>query len=391
MPATAPFYLRAGAAKGEAPREAAELSLMALADLERKASAGDARAQVSLARTLDSQGRHSEAVDWLARAGQAGDLEALTLLGLRLITGENAPLLPASGVGLLGDAAQAGGADAAAHLAVLIGGGIHARQSWDGALDCLQRSAELGCGSSGRQLQILAGAEAGDGPDSWRRLRQAVDLDPWLRPAASEVLSDSPPVRSVRGLIPAQACAWVIEQSEARLAPAELYDPVTGKPVPGTETRLNRIANFSLTDTCLLNILIQARMSTAVGIPFHMMEPFAVLHYAVGEEYGEHVDYLDPAIPAYAREMQRSGQRVATCLIYLNEGYEGGQTEFPQLGVSFKGGRGDALIFFSADPATGRPDPRAVHAGRTPTSGQKWLLSQFFRNRPMVGAGVSQR
>ena len=364
---------------------------MALAELERKASAGDARAQVALARTLDEQARHGEAIDWLARAGQGGDIEALTLLGLRLITGENAPLLPAGGVGLLGDAAQAGGADAAAHLAVLIGGGIYARQSWDGALDCLQRAAELGCRNSGRQLQILAGAQAGDGPDPWRRLRQAIDLDPWLRPAASEVLSDSPPVRSVRGLIPSPACAWVIEQSEARLAPAELYDLATGKPVRGTETRLNRIANFSLTDTCLLNILIQTRMSGAVGIPFHMMEPFAVLHYAVGEEYGEHVDYLDPAIPAYAQEMERSGQRVATCLIYLNEGYEGGQTEFPQLGVSFKGRLGDALIFFSADPATGRPDPRAVHAGRTPTSGQKWLLSQFFRNRPMVGAGVSQR
>ena len=364
---------------------------MALADLERRASSGDARAQVALARTLDEQGRHSEAVDWLARAGQAGDIEALTLLGLRLITGENAPLLPANGLGLLGDAAQAGGADAAAHLAVLIGGGIHARQSWGGALDCLQRSAELGSGSAGRQLQILAGAEVGGGPDAWRRLREAIDLEPWLRSAPSEALSSSPVIRSTRDLIPAQACAWVIEQAKARLVRAELYDPATGRPVPGTDTRLNRIANFSLTDTCLLNILIQARISAVVGVPFHMMEPFAVLHYTVGEEYGDHVDYLDPAIPAYAQEMVRSGQRVATCLLYLNEDYEGGHTEFPQVGISFKGGRGDALIFFSADPATGRPDPRTVHAGRPPTAGQKWLLSQFFRNRPMVGAGVNQR
>ena len=168
---------------------------------------------------------------------------------------------------------------------------------------------------------------------------------------------------------------------------AELYDPKTGQPVLGAETRLNRIANFNLADTQLLNILVQARMAAVLGAPMAMLEPFAVLHYAPGEEYGEHVDYLDPAIPAYAAELERMGQRVATCLIYLNDGYEGGETEFPQLGLKFKGGKGDALVFASADMA-GRPDPRTVHAGRTPASGEKWLLSQFFRNRPMVGNQV---
>ena len=116
-----------------------------------------------------------------------------------------------------------------------------------------------------------------------------------------------------------------------------------------------------------------------------MLEAFAVLHYAPGEAYGEHVDFLDPAIPAYAAELAQRGQRVATCLIYLNDDYEGGETEFPKLGLSFKGGKGDALIFFSTDPS-GHPDRRTVHAGRTPTSGEKWLLSQFFRDRPVVGA-----
>ena len=118
-----------------------------------------------------------------------------------------------------------------------------------------------------------------------------------------------------------------------------------------------------------------------------MLEPFAVLHYAPGEEYGEHYDYLDPAIPAYAAELAQRGQRVATCLMYLNDDYEGGETDFPKLDVSFKGKKGDALIFFSVD-ASGRPDARTVHAGRTPTRGEKWLLSQFFRNRAVVGGQV---
>ncbi len=127
-------------------------------------------------------------------------------------------------------------------------------------------------------------------------------------------------------------------------------------------------------------------MAAVLGAPMAVLEPFAVLHYQPGEEYGEHVDFLDPAIPAYAAELAQRGQRVATCLIYLNDGFEGGETAFPRLGLSYKGSKGDALIFLSTD-ASGRPDPRTVHAGRTPTSGEKWLLSQFFRNRPVVGAG----
>jgi prolyl 4-hydroxylase len=361
---------------------------MTLADLERRAAAGDVEAQRALAQGLDAQGRHTEAIDWWARAGQSGDAQALTVLGIRLTTGHNAPLLPAQGVQLLADAAQAGGAEAAGHLAALAGAGFHMRQSWTGALDLLLRSAELGSVSAQRKLEILSGR----GPDSagegrWRNLREAVDLAAWTRAPAPAALSVSPRIFSVKALIPPAACAWVIEQSAHRLARAELYDPETGKPVLGTETRLNRIANFAMADTCLLNLMIQARMSAAAGLPFNRSEAFAVLNYAVGEEYGEHVDFLDPAIPSYAQELARMGQRIATCLIYLNEGYEGGETEFPKLGLSFKGGQGDALIFFSADPVSGRPDPRTVHAGRTPTSGQKWLLSQFFRNRPVIGPG----
>jgi TPR repeat protein len=271
------------------------------------------------------------------------------------------------------------------HLAVLIGGGFYARQNWPVALDLLQRAADAGSASAQAQLQLLAGAPRGD--RSWANLRQDIDLAAWTRAPQPRTLSASPRVQAVENLIAPAVCDWIIAQCAEKLVRAELYDPATGRHAPGTETRLNQIANFNLAETNLANLLVQARMAAALGAPMPMLEPFAVLNYAPGEEYGEHFDYLDPAVPAYAAELAQRGQRVATCLIYLNDDYEGGETEFPKLGLSFKGRKGDALIFFSADPS-GRPDPRTVHAGRTPTSGQKWLLSQFFRNRPVVGGGT---
>jgi hypothetical protein len=351
-------------------------------DLERRASAGDLAAQKALADQLDAEGRHTDAIDWLARAAKTGDAEALARLGVRLLTGLNAPFLPADGARLLGNAAQAGSPDAMERLAVLIGGGFYARQSWHAALDLLAGAAEKGSAAARAQLNLLAGP--GPASRSWRDAAGAIDIGAWTRAPQPRVLSASPRVIALEGLIPPQICDWIREQSAPRLTRAELYDPATGQPVKSTETRLNRIANFGLAETCVLNLLVQARMAAVLGAPMAMLEPFAVLHYAPGEEYGEHVDFLDPAIPAYAAELARAGQRVATCLIYLNDDYEGGETEFPQLKLSFKGKKGDALVFISADPS-GAPDRRTVHAGRTPTSGEKWLLSQFFRNRPAVG------
>ena len=52
-----------------------------------------------------------------------------------------------------------------------------------------------------------------------------------------------------------------------------------------------------------------------------------------------------------ARDLAARGQRAATFLIYLNDGYEGGATQFPRLDWQYRGGRGDALLFSNTDAA----------------------------------------
>jgi prolyl 4-hydroxylase len=104
------------------------------------------------------------------------------------------------------------------------------------------------------------------------------------------------------------------------------------------------------------------------------------MHYEVGQEFRVHHDFFDVNIPGHAREAAARGQRALTVLVYLNDGYEGGHTAFPHLGRSFKGRKGDALIFWNVDES-GAPDWRTLHAGTAPTSGEKWLLSQWIRIR----------
>ena len=103
-----------------------------------------------------------------------------------------------------------------------------------------------------------------------------------------------------------------------------------------------------------------------------------MLHYAPGQEFKPHFDFLDPDIPSDADEIARRGQRNMTLLVYLNDDYTGGETEFPVLGLRYKGRKGDALLFRNLDSA-GAPDRRMLHAGLTPVTGEKWLLSQWTR------------
>jgi prolyl 4-hydroxylase len=130
--------------------------------------------------------------------------------------------------------------------------------------------------------------------------------------------------------------------------------------------------------------LLRERMAPLAAAPVAMFEGAKVLHYEPGQRFALHADFLEITTPALVREVEKRGQRVTTFLVYLNDDYDGGETDFPRLGFRFKGARGDALLFSNVD-AAGAPDYKTVHAGLAPTRGEKWLLSQWIRNRPVAG------
>src|SRR5690606_34966881 len=152
-----------------------------------------------------------------------------------------------------------------------------------------------------------------------------------------------------------------------------------------SETRTNTAAGFNLMDTDLVQLMVQTRIAASIGWPIPNMEAPTVLHYDVGEEITNHFDFVDPSLPDYVEEVRTRGERVITFLVYLNDDYEGGETDFPRLGVSHKGKLGEALYFVNALPS-GEPDRRTLHAGRPPSRGEKWIFSQFIRNKRILSA-----
>jgi len=343
-------------------------------------------AALTLAEQHDLAGRHDDAVNALARATQAGDLDAMTELGKRLVIGDRAPLLPADGARFLRDAAAAGHAEAAVRLATLAALGAHVPQDWNEAFGLLVFAAERGSESARGQLQTLAGSPpaAAEDPAHWRRVAERIDLRQWLTAPAGTTLCASPLVRMFPEFVTDAVCAWLIERARPELKRALIYDPVGGKD-KADHMRTNSAAGFDLVHADVVQVVVQSRISAAIGIPIQHMEGPTILHYAPGEQITNHYDFVNPRIPNYAAEIAERGQRIITFLIYLNEEYEDGETDFPQLALRFRGGKRGGLAFANALPS-GEADLRMVHAGLPPRDGDKWLLSQFVRNRVVLGA-----
>ncbi len=304
------------------------------------------------------------------RSKYAGNPQAITSLGARLVVGRDSPCSPVDGEALLNEAAQQGDADAWCYLAVLAAAGVGRAQSWTDAFDALVRAADLGSAHAVQQYLLLG--DAG--------VASVADVERWLSPAACRVLHESPRFAAHAGFLPATLCAYLIERSKPRLIQAQVFDAHIGK-LKVDAMRTNTGAAYSLIDTDLIMQLIRARIARAAAVAFESLEPTEVLHYSPGEQYRPHVDFFHPSRSNYPEEMRVRGQRVKTCLVYLNSGYDGGETEFPKLDIKFRGDAGEALVFDNVD-ASGAGDMNTLHAGQPVMRGEKWLLSQWIRNKP---------
>lgn len=264
--------------------------------------------------------------------------------------------------------ADAGDSAAAHRLAVLTAMGLGAPQDWAAAFALLDRAAALGLATAREQSQLLDLLRAGAPDGDWR-----------LSPAPRPLLPGGPVVLAIEGFLPPAICDWLSRRAEALAAPALVYDPLTGA---GRRegVRTNSAARFELPDMDVLLAAVRERIARAAGLPVAGLEWTQVLRYAPGETFDWHVDWLDPANPAFAADLARRGQRIATCLVYLNDDYEGGATAFEAGDLRWRGRKGDALLWANTLP-NGAVDRRTRHAGLPPMRGEKRVLSQWLRGR----------
>jgi hypothetical protein len=320
----------------------------------------------------------------LEERARAGDPGAQWALGRLLLDGPRAATDGYRGIALIEQAAAAGEGDATAMTALFSAMGVTAPPNWPLAFDRLQAAAEQGSSAAQGQLKVLArdaGAQSAAVEPSWSELRSRIDPKALFRGGDARKMSEKPRVRTVHGFASAAECAWLIDRAKVSLQPADVVDSATGSDTYASE-RTNSKASFQLIDMDLVLEVVRARICATTGIPLPMLEVSQVLHYATGQEFQPHVDFFDP-LNAALREQLSRGQRIATFLIYLNEGFEGGETRFLDADLTFRGNLGDAIYWANVDDS-GRPDRLTRHAGLPPASGEKWIFSQWLRSQPQA-------
>lgn len=125
---------------------------------------------------------------------------------------------------------------------------------------------------------------------------------------------------------------------------------------------------------------VQRRIDDLLGIDPSYGETVQGQRYLPGQQFQAHTDWFPANTPYWEQEKNRGGQRSYTTMVFLNAVEEGGETDFPRLGVSFTPKPGVLLIWNNADEE-GRPNPWTIHAGTPVIKGVKHIITKWYRTR----------
>ena len=188
-------------------------------------------------------------------------------------------------------------------------------------------------------------------------------------------------LREYEGFLDKYSCDKIITLGEQGMQRAAIL---------GSEDNGYRVADTMFFDPYLKSLKrIREVVAKQIGLPVENQEHMSIIRYKDIERgvFKPHYDTFFPEADYYQKEMQKGGQRVKTCLIYLNEDFEGGETDFPNMGIRIKPTIGKLAIWDNVD-SNGEIIVESLHEGMQVTKGTKYLLSIWVRERKFDNSEV---
>lgn len=120
------------------------------------------------------------------------------------------------------------------------------------------------------------------------------------------------------------------------------------------------------------------------GIPVSHQEMTQVAVYDPQGKFNEHYDACVYEDKEYCNRINNNaGQRRSTLLLYLNDDFEEGETEFVTLGVKIKPKTGTAILFWNVDENEVLLE-KSKHRGCIVKSGNKWIATKWSHIKEWV-------
>jgi prolyl 4-hydroxylase len=116
------------------------------------------------------------------------------------------------------------------------------------------------------------------------------------------------------------------------------------------------------------------RIERVTRVPYDNYESFQILRYEPGQFYRVHHDN-----GAIDDRTDPAGPRILTFFLYLSDVEEGGETDFPQVGVSVKPKKGRAVLWPSVlDRNPTLTDSRTTHQAKPVIRGIKFAANSWI-------------
>ena len=180
----------------------------------------------------------------------------------------------------------------------------------------------------------------------------------------------------VRDFLPRDACAALIELIDRERRPSTVVDP-NGDPY----FRTSESCDLASASSPLITAL-DAVLSAFSGIDPAYGEPLQGQRYAVGQEFKPHTDYFEPTGTDFAKACSVAGNRTWTFMIYLNEVEAGGATRFKAIDKTVQPETGKLLAWNNRRP-DGSFNPATLHQGMKVRNGLKYVITKWYRERPL--------
>lgn len=177
-------------------------------------------------------------------------------------------------------------------------------------------------------------------------------------------------IKIIDNILTLEECNELINQAEKKLVTAN----VLGENRKGYRTAHNCWL-FENTD---LIIKIKNIIKLETNLEIDNQEKIHIVKYDVGGEYKEHHDFFHPNTDYYDNVIKIAGQRIYSCLFYLNDDFNGGETDFPikKIKVTPKVGR---LLIWKNVKDDSSLDYDSLHSGLPIISGTKWIAIIWVR------------
>ena len=201
----------------------------------------------------------------------------------------------------------------------------------------------------------------------WSGVCYAIDhvADEGRAPNGSSASLSDLELKLVQDFMTAEECAQLIDGATGSFQKSM----VSGDGSLGSEIASSGRTSESTACSGDLCARIIQRAANLVGLASTSFEPLQCVRYEAGQRFAPHYDVpLDAGGPDYRA-------RAWTLLVYLNDGFEGGETLFPVFDLRVSPVRGGLLMFRNRHALHGHVHGGALHAGLPVIRGMKYACN----------------